>query len=61
VTTHEDDWIAPKHDPFQAPDAEPDADTRERVLADEEAAGDGEAEDVRRELEDELDETASDR
>ena len=54
MTTHEDDWIAPKHDPFQGPDAEPDADTRERVLADEEKAGDGEAEDVRRELEGEL-------
>ena len=38
-----DEWIAPEHDPFQAPDAEPEADTRERDLADEEAAGDGEA------------------
>lgn len=45
-----DERIAPPHDPFQAPDAEPDADTRERVLADETAAGDGDEDDVRREL-----------
>jgi hypothetical protein len=42
----EDDWIAPEHDPFQGPDAEPEADTRERDLADEEAAGDGEADPI---------------
>jgi hypothetical protein len=48
-----DEWIAPEHDPFQAPDREPEADTRERVLADEEAAGDGEADAVREQLEDE--------
>ena len=28
----EDAWIAPKHDAFDAPDAEDEADTRERVL-----------------------------
>lgn len=46
----DDAWIAPEHDPFQGPDAEPDADTRERVLAGEELAGDGEARDIEREL-----------
>jgi hypothetical protein len=46
-----DEWIAPEHDPFQAPDAEPEADTRERVLADEEAAGDGEADAIREQME----------
>lgn len=45
-----DAWIAPEHDPFEGPDAEPEADTRERVLADEEDALDGEAEAIRREL-----------
>jgi hypothetical protein len=50
MTQVPDDWIAPEHDPFEGPDAEPEADSAERALADEEAAGDGEAEDVRREL-----------
>ena len=45
-----DAWIAPAHDPFEGPDAEPEADTRERVLAGEEHALDGEAEEIRREL-----------
>jgi hypothetical protein len=45
-----DAWIAPEHDPFEGPDAEPDADTRERVLADEEDPLDGEEDEVRREL-----------
>ena len=45
-----DTWIAPVHDPFEGPDAEPDADTRERVLEDGEEAGDGEAPAVREEL-----------
>ena len=39
-----------KHDPFDAPDAEDEADTRERVLEGGEDAGDGDAEDIRREL-----------
>jgi hypothetical protein len=39
-----------KHDPFDTPDAEDDADTRERVLEGGEDAGDGDAEEVRREL-----------
>jgi hypothetical protein len=39
-----------KHDPFDAPDAEDEADTRERVLEGGEDAGDGDAEEVRREL-----------
>lgn len=50
MTQVPDDWIAPEHDPFEGPDAEPEADSAERALADEEAAGDGEAEDVRRAL-----------
>jgi hypothetical protein len=45
-----DSWIAPKHDPFDAPDAEDEADTRERVLEDGEDAGDGDVPDVQREL-----------
>jgi hypothetical protein len=45
-----DSWIAPAHDPFEGPDAEPEADTRERVLEGGEDAGDGEAADVRKEL-----------
>ena len=45
-----DSWIAPVHDPFEGPDAEPDADTRERVLEGGEDAGDGEAADMRDEL-----------
>jgi hypothetical protein len=46
----EDAWIAPKHDPFDAPDAEDEADTRERVLEGGEDAGDGDASRVREEL-----------
>jgi hypothetical protein len=42
--------LPPKHDPFDAPDAEDDADTRERVLEGGEDGGDRDAEDVRREL-----------
>lgn len=41
--------LAP-HDPFDAPDAEDEADTRERVLEGGEDAGDGDAPRVRREL-----------
>jgi hypothetical protein len=40
----------PPHDPFDAPDAEDEADTRERVLEGGEDAGDGDAARVRREL-----------
>jgi hypothetical protein len=40
----------PKHDPFDAPDAEDEADTRERVLEGGEDAGDGDVDEVRREL-----------
>jgi hypothetical protein len=39
-----------KHDPFDAPDTEDEADTRERVLEGGQAAGDGDDEEVRREL-----------
>jgi hypothetical protein len=39
--------LPPKHDPFDAPDAEDEAVTRERVGED---AGDGHAEEVRRQL-----------
>ena len=42
--------LPPKHDPFDAPDTEDEADTRERVLEGGEDAGDGDAEEVRREL-----------
>lgn len=42
--------LPPKHDPFDAPDAEDEADTRERVLEGGDDAGDGDAEQVRREL-----------
>jgi hypothetical protein len=42
--------LPPKHDPFDAPDVEDEADTRERVLGAGEDAGDGDAEQVRREL-----------
>ena len=42
--------LPPEHDPFDAPDAEDEADTRERVLEGGEDAGDGDAEEVRREL-----------
>jgi len=57
----EDAWIAPQHDPFDAPDAEDEADTRERALEGGEDAGDGDAPGIRRELgldeqEDEADE-----
>ncbi len=40
----------PRHDPFDAPDVEDEADTRERVLEGGEDAGDGDAPRVRREL-----------
>jgi hypothetical protein len=39
-----------KHDPFDAPDPEDEADTRERALEGGENAGDGDAEEVRRGL-----------
>jgi hypothetical protein len=42
--------VAPKHDPFDAPDAEDEADTRERVLEGGEDAGDGDAPRVREEV-----------
>jgi hypothetical protein len=42
--------LPPKHDPFDAPDAEDEADMRERVLEVGENAGDGDAEEIRREL-----------
>jgi hypothetical protein len=42
--------VVPQHDPFDAPDAEDEADTRERVLEGGEDAGDGDAERVREEL-----------
>jgi hypothetical protein len=42
--------LPPKHDPFDAPDAEDEADTRERVLECGQDAGDGDDESVRREL-----------
>jgi hypothetical protein len=42
--------VAPAHDPFDGPDAEDEADTRERVLEGGEDAGDGDAPRVRREL-----------
>jgi hypothetical protein len=46
----DDAWIAPKHDPFDAPDAEDEADTRERVLEDGADAGDGDVRQIREEL-----------
>jgi hypothetical protein len=46
----EDAWIAPEHDPFDAPDAEDEADTRERVLEGGEDAGDGDVPRIREEL-----------
>ena len=46
----EDAWIAPKHDPFDGPDAEDEADTRARVLEGGEDAGDGDAPRIRKEL-----------
>ena len=42
--------LPPKHDPFDAPDAEDEADTRERVLEGGRDAGDGDDEKVRRQL-----------
>jgi hypothetical protein len=42
--------LPPKHDPFDAPDAEDEADTRERVLEGGQDAGDGDDEEVRLEL-----------
>jgi hypothetical protein len=56
----EDADIAPQHDPFDAPDAEDEADTRERVLEGGEDAGDGDAAGIREELglEDEIEEEA---
>ena len=42
--------VAPHHDPFDEPDAEDEADTRERVLAGGEEAGDGDLPRVRRDL-----------
>ena len=42
--------LPPKHDPFDAPDTEDEADTRERVLEDGLDTGDGDDEEVRREL-----------
>jgi hypothetical protein len=42
--------VPPKHDPFDAPDVEDEADTRERVLEGGEDAGDGDTHEVRREL-----------
>jgi hypothetical protein len=42
--------LPPKHDPFDAPDAEDETDTRERVLEGGQDAGDGDDEAVRREL-----------
>jgi hypothetical protein len=45
-----DSWISPQHDPFDAPDAEDEADTRERVLEGGEDEGDGDAPRIREEL-----------
>jgi hypothetical protein len=45
-----DAWISPQHDPFDAPDAEDEADTRERVLEGGEDAGDGDVRRIREEL-----------
>ena len=42
--------VPPKHDAFDEPDAEDEADTRERVLEGGQDAGDGDDEEVRREL-----------
>ena len=44
----EDAWIAPQHDPFDAPDAEDEADSRERAL---EGGADARDEDAERILE----------
>jgi hypothetical protein len=56
----EDADIAPKHDPFDAPDAEDEADTRERVLEGGEDAGDGDTARIREELESESSEAETD-
>jgi hypothetical protein len=42
--------LPPEHDPFDAPDAEDEADTRERALEGGQDAGDGDDKEVRREL-----------
>ena len=42
--------LPPQHDPFDVPDAEDEADTRERVLEGGQDAADGDDEEVRREL-----------
>lgn len=42
--------VAPHHDPFDEPDAEDEADTRERALSGGEEAGDGDLPAVRRDL-----------
>jgi hypothetical protein len=46
----EDRDVVPPHDPFAAPDAEDEADTRERVLDDLETPGDGDEARVREEF-----------
>lgn len=48
--SEDDREVVPPHDPFDAPDAEDEADTRERVLEGGEDAGDGDAPRVREEL-----------
>src|SRR5262245_47134331 len=52
--------VAPQHDPFDEPDAEDEADTRERALAGGDEAGDGDLPRVRRELGIEDDDTDED-
>jgi hypothetical protein len=47
---NEDAWIAPQHDPFDAPDAEDEADSRERALEGGADAGDEDAERILEEL-----------
>jgi hypothetical protein len=42
--------VVPPHDPFDAPDAEDEADTRERVIEGGHDAGDGDAPRIREEL-----------
>jgi hypothetical protein len=49
-TPEGDRRISPTHDPFNGPDAEDEADTRERVLECGEDAGDGDAPRIREEL-----------
>lgn len=48
--TNPDENRPPKHDPFDAPDVEDEADTRERVLEGGQDAGDADDAAVRREL-----------